>query len=38
MIMMVLMGIVFAYLFTAGARRQLETEVIDYLTRWLVPA
>ena len=34
---MLLGGIILGYLFTAGARRQLETEVMDYLTRWLVP-
>jgi hypothetical protein len=38
MLMMILLGIIFAYLFTAGKRKQAENEVIDYLTRWLVPA
>jgi len=36
-IQMVLLGFVFAYFATAKERQQLETEVIDYLTRWLVP-
>ena len=36
--LMLLGGIVLGYLFTAGKRRALEDEVIDYLTRWLVPA
>jgi hypothetical protein len=38
MMMMLLGGIVLGYLLTAGKRRALETEVIEYLTRWLVPA
>jgi hypothetical protein len=38
MMMMLLGGIILAYLFTAGKRRALENEVIDYLTRWLVPS
>jgi hypothetical protein len=37
-ILMVVTGILIAYLITAGKRRALEDEVIDYLTRWLVPA
>jgi hypothetical protein len=35
---MLLGAIIFGYLFTAGSRRVLENEVIDYLRRWLVPA
>ena len=35
---MLLGGIVLGYLFTAGARKQLENEVIAYLSSWLLPA
>ena len=38
MMWMMLGGIILGYLFTAGKRKALETEVIDYLRRWLVPA
>ena len=37
-IQMMLLGFIFAYLFTASKRTTLENEVIDYLKRWLVPA
>ena len=35
---MMIGGVIFGYLFTTGKRKALETEVIDYLKRWLVPA
>lgn len=38
MMMMLIGGIILGYLLTAGKRKALETEVIDYVRRWLAPS